>query len=167
MRKTRVKVSVEQNLNRAFSPLRVRENVLGCVSEERCPPALLPAPLPLLANLVPCIYTPDYHRHGFFSNRKIYRLIITVNKRKSTSVRTRAPIPASIYAVRCGTELLISYRSIMALICMVGPRALSMQMSLQGEKDNLKNKLLLKLLITAVLTYMLSYTCPAADGTVY
>lgn len=42
----------------------------------------------------------------------------------------------------------------MALICMVGPQALSMQMSLQGEKDNLKNKLLLKLQYSHICSHI-------------
>lgn len=80
-----------------FSQLGIHKNVSLCVRVHACVHRVLPAGSPPLlpppANLAPCIRTPDYHRHGFFFlNSKIYRLIITVNKRKSTKSTYPPPL---------------------------------------------------------------------------
>lgn len=78
----------------------------------------------------------------FFLNRKIHVLNIAVDSRESTGARTHLLISLRLYTLRGETELLISYRSIMALIVRKASGSLPMLMSTKGEKEKPINHLL-------------------------
>lgn len=113
-----------------------------------CLPAITSLSLPLSPPSLLLLLSDALRLHSrlsptwIFLNRKIHALNIAVNGRKIDHKCAQLSVSHLPYKLRGETELLISYRSIMALIVRKAPGSKPMLMRMQGEEGGFMNHLL-------------------------